>query len=90
MRAQAGEMASIAVHLRERQAEPGERLAEIEMIDGTEREQAVEVWHHPMVLNVCQPADVDDKLGTSESSGQFVAGLFHIAEGETQSFSRLP
>jgi hypothetical protein len=34
-----------------------------------------------MVLNICQPADVNDKLGTRQARGQFVTGLFDVAKG---------
>jgi len=87
--AKAREMGAIPVHFGERQAEPSEGFTEVEVVDSAEGEKPVEIGHDPVIFDVGKPADMDDKLGAAETGSQFVAGLFDVAKGKTQSLSCL-
>src|SRR5712692_10559804 len=49
--------------------------------------ELVEARGHVPVLNVCQPADMNDKLGTPALAGQLITGPLDVAVGQAQAFA---
>ncbi|OLC99490.1 MAG: hypothetical protein DMG35_11330 [Acidobacteria bacterium] len=59
--------------------EPAKNFQWIQPVNGCEGVQLVQARHNSPVFDVCQPANVEDKIGTATAGCQFIAGPFHIS-----------
>ena len=69
---------------------PAKEVQRIQPVEGRQRVQFVQTRHNSPVLNIGQPANMDNEVETSPARRQFVAGALHITIGESESLAGLP
>ena len=57
---------------------PGGKFEGIEMINGGKGKEFVERWHDVVVLDVGQPADMQDEIRAAAIEGNLKAGPFDV------------
>src|SRR3974390_968417 len=78
------EIGAVVKCLAKRSFVPAGDFHSVEVEDGREGIQLVESWNDVSILNVCQPADVQDELLPSSFDGYFVTCFFYITIGQSQ------
>src|SRR5690242_19965847 len=69
---------------------PPENVERIEPVDGCQRVQFVQRRNNAAVLNIRQPADMQNEIGTAAARSQFVARSFYISISKSKPFADLP
>src|SRR6266566_3947539 len=69
---------------------PAKDFARIQVVESCQRVDLVQARHDTAILNVRQPADVQDEVRAPSVRGQFVASSLYVSVGQAQFFPGLP
>src|SRR5215469_2666484 len=84
------ERSAIVEALLNRGVVPAKDLERIQVVNRCERVDLVQPWHDTAILNVRQPADVQNEIRAPAVRGQFVASSLHVSVSQAQFFAGLP